>query len=171
MRYEVRTVGEHEWRQLRELRLAALADPVAPLAFFTPYVTAVGYSDAEWQQRAREGQGSDVGATFVGVDTSAAGAWAGMVGVRLEEQQALLAGVYVRPEHRGGPLAGLMFDAAAEWCWQHTSLKRLVLHVHEDNVRAERFYLSRGFRRTAEREPDPLDTNRYAYLMELLRPL
>lgn len=170
MGYEVRTVRSGEWRQLRELRLAALADPLAPIAFFTPYVKAAGRPDEEWQQQAKEGEGTAAGATFVGLDASAAGAWAGMVVARLFPDHALLVGVYVRPGHRGTGLAGLLFDAAVRWCWQHASVDRLLLHVHEDNTRAERFYASRGFVRTGEREPDPRSPGLHAYRMELLRP-
>ena len=45
---EVRRVRDDEWRDLRDLRLAALLD--APDAFWTRYDEAIVLSDDEWRE-------------------------------------------------------------------------------------------------------------------------
>ncbi len=74
MDYEVRAVRADEWRQVRELRLAALQDPVADIAFLETYETAVDLPDAFWQQRAEgAAEGADGVRQFVA--EAADGSW------------------------------------------------------------------------------------------------
>jgi GNAT superfamily N-acetyltransferase len=158
MNYVIRSIRSDEWAKVKELRLAALRDPVAHLAFLETYEDAAAKSDAFWKERAA---GAAEGATerqqivVVGED----GVWAGSVTVLVEEagsrdpfgsvvelSQAHLVGVFVRPEHRGSA-AGVtraLFDAALEWAWG-IGLERVRLFVHEKNARAEAFYRKAGF--------------------------
>ncbi|MFI0963776.1 GNAT family N-acetyltransferase [Streptomyces sp. NPDC021080] len=167
----IRSIRSDEWRQVKELRLDALRDPVAHLAFLETYEDVVVKADAFWQDRA---SGAAVGATArqqlvaVGED----GVWAGSVTVLVEEagapdafgfvperSQGHLVGVYVRPEYRGsaaGVTRGL-FEAALAWSWE-AGVERVRLFVHEKNGRAEAFYRKAGFLPTGVTVPMPGDT-------------
>ncbi|WP_406837885.1 GNAT family N-acetyltransferase [Streptomyces sp. AHU1] len=166
--HEIRSIRSDEWRQVKELRLDALRDPVAHLAFLETYEDAVAKADDFWRDRA---SGAALGTTerqqivAVGED----GAWAGSVTVLVEEagvpdvfgtvpehRQGHLVGVFVRPEYRGsaaGVTRGL-FDAALAWSWE-AGLERVRLFVHEKNGRAEAFYRKAGFLPTGGTAPVP----------------
>ncbi|MDG9718752.1 GNAT family N-acetyltransferase [Streptomyces sp. DH24] len=154
--YVIRSVRADEWRAVKELRLAALRDPVAHLAFLETYEQAAAKADAFWQDRAAgSGEGSTGVRQFIGEAPD--GSWAGTVTVLLEEagttdwaghaverRQGHVVGVFVRPEHRGTGLIQALFDAGLEWAWGRGA-ERVRLIVHEDNERAQRFYRKAGF--------------------------
>lgn len=153
---------------MKELRLDALRDPVAHLAFLETYEESLAKADAFWQDRTA---GAAVGVTdrqqIVAVTED--GAWVGSVTVLVElagvqnpfgkvpeQDQGHLVGVFVRPEFRGSE-AGVtraLFDAALAWAWG-IGLDRVRLFVHEKNGRAEAFYRKAGFVPTGETEPMP----------------
>ncbi|WP_030896830.1 MULTISPECIES: GNAT family N-acetyltransferase [unclassified Streptomyces] len=156
MSYVIRSVRADEWPAARELRLAALRDPVAHLAFLETYEEAVARPDSFWQERtagAAEGaearqqiiaEGPDgrwVGTLTVLVEEPGTTDWAGFP---VERKQGHLVGVFVRPEERGSGLTEVLFDAALEWAWGR-GLERVRLFVHEENGRAQRFYRRVGF--------------------------
>jgi RimJ/RimL family protein N-acetyltransferase len=166
--FHVRAVRADEWARVKELRLRALRDPAAPLAFLETYDTAVGRPDSFWQDRAAGGPGVR---QFVGVTRD--GTWAGSVTALVEEAGSIdfmnrtvqermghLVGVFVLPEFRGSPLAGHLLSAAVGWCWsvEEPRLDRVRLFVHEDNVRARGAYAKLGFAPTGTTvpfSPDP----------------
>ncbi|MEU5367168.1 GNAT family N-acetyltransferase [Streptomyces sp. NPDC005925] len=154
--YVIRSIRADEWRAVKELRLAALRDPVADLAFLETYEQAASKADVFWQDRA---VGSGEGSTGVRqiIAECPDGSWAGTVTVLLEEagttdwagraverRQGHVVGVFVRPEHRGTGLAKALFDAGAEWAWGRGA-ERVRLLVHEDNERAQGAYRKAGF--------------------------
>jgi GNAT superfamily N-acetyltransferase len=159
MSYVIRSVRAHEWPAAKELRLAALQDPVAPLAFLETYEAAAAQPDSFWQERTAEGaEGADGAQTVIAEAPD--GQWVGTVTVLMEEpgttdwagfpverKQGHLVGVFVRPEERGSGLTDVLFDAAVEWAWAHGA-ERVRLIVHEDNGRAQRFYRKAGFEPT-----------------------
>jgi hypothetical protein len=56
--YVIRSIRADEWPAVKELRLRALRDPLAHLAFLETYDDAVGRPDSYWQERtARRGCG------------------------------------------------------------------------------------------------------------------
>ncbi|MFC3352357.1 GNAT family N-acetyltransferase [Streptomyces echinoruber] len=155
-KYVIRSIRADEWQAVKELRLAALRDPAAPIAFLETYEAAVAHPDSFWQERAA---GSCEGSERVQqiIAEGPDGKWVGSVTVLLEEpgttdwagfpverKQGHLVGVYVRPEHRGCGLTDVLFDAALEWAWA-AGAERVRLIVHEDNGRAQRFYRRMGF--------------------------
>lgn len=168
MHYVIGTVGVEDWAQLRELRLAALADPVAVVAFTEPYAKAVAQGAEFWRRRAAQGDRGGPAQTFVGKDTTADGRWAGMVTVLEEGASVQVVGVYLRPEYRGTGLAGQLFTAAEQWARARTGVSRMLLHVHEENPRAEAFYRRRGYVRTGEWESDPKNPAMTQFEMELV---
>ncbi|UWE10538.1 GNAT family N-acetyltransferase [Actinacidiphila bryophytorum] len=167
----VRPIRADEWPQVKELRLAALQDPAAPIAFLETYEQAAAEPDSFWQDRAGRASGTRV-RQFVAEGPG--GVWGGTVSVLVEEagsddvfgvpvrqRQAHVVGVFVRPEHRGSGVIDALFEAAVEWATSVAQATRVRLYVHEDNVRAEAFYRRFGFVRsgvTAPMKDDPAKT-------------
>jgi RimJ/RimL family protein N-acetyltransferase len=143
----VRRLRADEWRELREIRLAALHD--APEAFATRYAEAAARDDARWQSDALRGAQRE-SATFVAV---ADGRVVGMVGGWSDDGTARLIQMFVRPEARGAGLADELVAAVAAWA-RGLGFDRLELGVVEGNDAAERAYARCGFVRVGE----PLDS-------------
>ncbi|WP_425247441.1 GNAT family N-acetyltransferase [Streptomyces sp. NEAU-NA10] len=156
MNYVIRSVRADEWAAARELRLLALRDPVAHLAFLETYEEALAKPDSFWRERtAGAAEGAD-GAQQV-IAEGPDGEWVGTLTVLLEEagtkdwagfpverRQGHVVGVFVRPDCRGIGLTEVLFDAGLEWAWAR-GVERVRLIVHEDNGRARAFYRRAGF--------------------------
>ncbi|MFJ1750849.1 GNAT family N-acetyltransferase [Streptomyces sp. NPDC088116] len=151
MSHLIRTVRADEWAKAKELRLAALQDPAAPVAFLTTYEEALERPDSFWQQTGTGGQ-------FIAEAPD--GTWSGSVAVLIEkagetdfmeitadQAQGHLVGVYVRPEQRGTGLIGELVAAALDWAWsvREPRAARVRLFVHEENPRALAAYRKLGF--------------------------
>ncbi|MFE2546573.1 GNAT family N-acetyltransferase [Actinacidiphila glaucinigra] len=166
--YTIRASRPDEWRAQRALRLEALKDPVAALAFVNTHDTEAAFDDDVWQLRA----GTQ---SFIAEDE--AGERVANVAVLVESgeefdvPQTHLVGVYVRPEFRGGGLAAELLGAAIAWSWELPErVRRVRLWVHEDNHRAQAFYKRLGFVSTGRTMAFPLDPSQTEYEMELERP-
>ncbi|WP_172386844.1 GNAT family N-acetyltransferase [Streptomyces sp. MNP-20] len=180
MEHLIRPVRGDEWRQVRALRLLALRDPAAPVAFLETYEKAVAQPDEYWQDRTTNAAPGGPMRQFVAEGPD--GGWAGSVTVLVEEpgaqsvlgagvevRQAHLVGVYVRPEHRGTGLTEALFGAAVEWARaaDGAGVERIRLFVHEDNERAEAFYRRFGFVRSGVSASVPGDPSALEYEMVL----
>jgi len=156
MNYKVRSIRRDEWPRAKALRLAALRDPVAHLAFLETYEQAEAHPDSFWQERAAGACEGAVGAQQI-IAEGPDGEWVGTLTVLIEEagsmdwagfaverRQGHVVGVFVRPEHRGIGLTEVLFDAGLEWAWAQGA-ERVRLIVHEDNGRAQRLYQKVGF--------------------------
>ncbi|NBE53346.1 GNAT family N-acetyltransferase [Streptomyces boluensis] len=155
----IREVRAEDWPAAKELRLAALRDPLAPLAFMETYERAEARPDAAWRERTVSSAAGGPNRQFVAEVTEGPGtALVGTVTVLLEEpgtedflggrvehRQAHLVAVFVRPEHRGGGLAAGLFRAAVGWARGQRGVCRVRLFVHVDNGRAQAFYRKAGF--------------------------
>lgn len=155
----IRAIRAEEWPRVRDLRLEALRDPVAELAFLETYEEAAAKPDSFWVERAAgAAEGTRERQQFIA--ETADGEWVGTVVVLVEEVgsldvfggvvergQAHVVGVFVRPEYRGGAVGvtGALFEAALEWAWGAAGVERVRLYVHERNTRAEAFYRKAGF--------------------------
>ncbi|OIK01084.1 GNAT family N-acetyltransferase [Streptomyces colonosanans] len=177
MDYEIRPVRPEEWRAVKELRLESLRDPAAPLAFLETYEQALARPDSFWQDRTSGASHGTGARQFVAVAPD--GSWVGTVvalveepgsqdffGRAVERRQAQLVGVYVQPEARGSGVTRELFGVAVEWALGLGGVERVRLHVHQDNVRADRFYRKFGFVRTGEVVPNG-DLSKVDYEMEL----
>ncbi|MBP2054755.1 GNAT superfamily N-acetyltransferase [Streptomyces griseochromogenes] len=154
--YVIRAIRPDEWAAVKQLRLSALQDPAAHIAFLETYEDALGRPDSFYQERAKgSGEGATGAQQFIAQAPD--GTWVGTVTVLIEEsgtqdwagypverRQGHVVGVFVRPEHRGNGLIKALFDAGAAWAWQH-SAERVRLLVHEDNARAQGAYRKAGF--------------------------
>ncbi|WP_425831312.1 GNAT family N-acetyltransferase [Streptomyces fractus] len=167
MDYVIRPVRADEWRAAKELRLAALRDPAAPLAFLETYEEAAAQPDEFWRGRAERAAHGTTVLQFV-AENAEGGRWDGSVvalveeagsldffGQLVERRQAQLVAVFVRPEARGSGVAGALFSAAVEWAFGLEGVTRVRLYVHEDNRRAEGFYRKFGFVHTGRVVPKP----------------
>lgn len=172
MDYVIRLVRAEEWQLVRELRLAALQDPVAPVAFLETYEQSLERSDDFWQERAAGASEAGAGGVRQFVAEAPDGSWAGTVTVLIERpedevrfgegavvHQAHVVGVFVRPEARGIGLAEELFRAGMDWAWSlgEPLIERVRLYVHEDNPRAAALYRRIGFVPTGETVPMPGD--------------
>ncbi|MEW2624309.1 GNAT family N-acetyltransferase [Streptomyces sp. NPDC048106] len=162
--YDVRAIRPEEWEKVKALRLDALRDPAAPLAFLEGYEEAAAKADLFWQDRATgSGKGSATAQQFIAELPD--GSWAGSLTVLMEEagtqdwagfpverRQGHVVGVYVRPEHRGNGLIKALFDAGVAWAWGRGA-ERVRLLVHEANERAQGAYRKAGFAPSGVRVP------------------
>lgn len=162
MEVDIRPIRAHEWREVRELRLRALRDEAAAIAFLDDHDDAAARPDAFWQARA-EAASLDAGDAararqFVAIAPD--GTWVGSVSVLLEregeadfegapirEAGGAVVGVYVDPSHRGAGVIDGLLDAAVDWV-RARGLRRIRLTVHADNLRAQAAYRRAGFRPT-----------------------
>ncbi|MGW5865273.1 GNAT family N-acetyltransferase [Streptomyces sp. NPDC055239] len=178
----VRPIRADEWPEVKELRLLALQDPAAPIAFLDTYEQAAAQPDSFWEERAK---GSAAGGTRVRqfVAEGPGGAWSGTVTVLIEDagsddvfggtvqqRQAHVVGVFVRPEYRGSGVTDALFEAAVEWGWTMPEVARVRLYVHEDNARAESFYRRYGFVRSGVTAPMKGDPSKVEREMVLAGP-
>ncbi|MER6631764.1 GNAT family N-acetyltransferase [Streptomyces sp. NPDC000987] len=175
----IRSIRSDEWPEAKALRLIALQDPVAHMAFVETYEQALARPDTYWQELAAraahdateaqqiiaEGPDGDwVGTLTVLVEEPGTTDWAGFP---VERRQGHVVGVYVRPEYRGIGLTEVMFEDGLEWAWQ-AGVERVRLIVHEGNTRAQRFYGRVGFKpsgRVVPLEKAPGETE-FEYVLE-----
>ncbi|MFJ5553418.1 GNAT family N-acetyltransferase [Streptomyces sp. NPDC093225] len=171
MDHVIRAVRADEWEKVKDLRLEALRDPAARLAFHETYEQASAEADAFWQERTERAAESDAVRQFVAEGPD--GVWHGTVTVLVEpagvptllgdgepaQDQAAIVGVFVRQESRGTGLIEGLFEAAVGWCWElrEPTPVRVRLYVHEDNHRAVGFYRRFGFEPTGVTAPAPTD--------------
>ncbi|MDI3384945.1 GNAT family N-acetyltransferase [Streptomyces sp. B-S-A8] len=174
--FAVRVVRVEEWAAAKEIRLAALRDPLAPIAFMETREQAEARPEAFWKDRAARGAVGGPNRQFVAVSPKhpesretpersqrPGSGFAGTVtviveepgtedfmGERIIERQAHLVAVFVRPEHRGGRVAADLFRAAVGWARAQDGVRRVRLLVHVDNERALAFYRKAGFVRVRE---------------------
>lgn len=178
----VRPIRAHEWREVKELRLSALKDPAAPIAFLETYEKAVAEPDSFWQERAKGASGGTRVRQFVAEGRD--GAWSGMVtvliedagssdvfGTTVQQRQAHIVGVFVRPGHRGGGVIDALFETAVAWASSVPEVARVRLYVHQDNARAESFYRRFGFVPSGHTAPMKGDPSKVEREMVLDRPV
>ncbi|MFE4312233.1 GNAT family N-acetyltransferase [Streptomyces sp. NPDC056891] len=169
MDFSIRVIRAEEWERARELRLAALRDPVAHLAFLETYEASVQRPDSFWQERAEGASETGDGKVRQFVAEASDGTWVGTISLLVERPsdevrfgepakvgQTHIVGVYVRPEVRGTGVIDALFRAGVEWSWSLAEpVERVRLYVHEDNARAAAFYRRFGFVATGARVPVP----------------
>ncbi|MFF7204397.1 GNAT family N-acetyltransferase [Streptomyces sp. NPDC008141] len=182
MDHVIRPVLAEEWERAKEIRLAALQDPVAHLAFLESYEHAVGRPDSFWQDRAAHAAEGISSRQFIAEAPD--GRWVGTItalverpagevrfGEVAESDQTHLVAVFVRPEVRGTGVSEALFRAAIDWSWELSEppVKRVRLYVHEGNARAAAFYRRIGFLPTGDTVPVPGDETAREVEYEVLR--
>lgn len=143
----VRAAGTHDWQALRAVRLQALAD--APAAFCFTRARESAFTEAQWRQRATQGNWFLAWpATPSGTQAAAPEGVASGV-LRPGSGGCELAGMWVGPAARGSDVAGELIAAVAGWA-RRSGAGRLDLWVFADNRRARAFYRRQGFLETGE---------------------
>jgi GNAT superfamily N-acetyltransferase len=154
----------HEWRQVKALRLLALSDEVAPMAFLDSYAEASTRPDEFWQDRTRGSSveaGPAAGARqFVAITED--GDWVGTAGGLVEKAGdedfeggvvtragGHVVGVFLCPDHRGRGVLGRLFQAVTDWL-RESGLAHVRLYVHANNLRAQRAYAKLAFTPTGK---------------------
>jgi RimJ/RimL family protein N-acetyltransferase len=160
--YTVRPMRAHEWREARALRLEALSDDAAAVAYLTTHDEAAARPDEYWraQTQASSADAGEEARARQFVAISVDGTWLGTavalveeIGQRdytgsvIDDRGGAVVGVYLRPEHRGRGIMEDVLDAVAGWLGAR-GLPRVRLNVHADNPRARRLYEKAGFRAT-----------------------
>ena len=125
----IRAVHRHEWRDVKALRLRALQDEAAPIAFVDTFEEASLRADEFWQSRAaaasvEAGAAADA-RQFVAV---ASGTWVGSATALVERPGSTdfegneiyrpgiaIVGVYLAETHRGHGILPALLDAAVDW--------------------------------------------------------
>ena len=161
-----RRIEATEWQELRETRLAALAD--APEAFAATLAEEGAYPDERWRQQAAWLAEETDEACFVAEDGSGFVAMA--IGF-LEEDEPGTAGLvamWVAPGLRGQGLGAALLTDVAGWA-RAAGARRLLLWVNEENQPARRLYEAAGFAPTGERKP--MRSNPRATELRLVLPL
>ena len=158
MSIEVRRIRADEWPAVRALRLEALQDPVASIAFLETFEAASEQPDNFWQERAQNSADGYGAGQFVAVDGDE---WVGTVtvlrpaigeadfhnGGLLTAPQSVVVGVYVRSTHRGTGVISTLLEKAAQWAAAQGDT-RLTLTVHVENTRAQAVYRREGYAMT-----------------------
>ncbi len=161
----VRRVEAHEWRLVRDLRLEALRDADAALAFLDTLDDALARDDEFWQQRTRAAASGDAAAQFVAiVDDVWVGAATGLArepGSRdhldrqVDAARVDIVGVYIAPDARSAGVIDLLLDAVAQWA-RDLGAPAIALDVHRDNLRAQAAYRRCGFTESGVRFTGPI---------------
>lgn len=153
----VRRVFATDGRRLRALRLEALGDPAAGIAFLDTHDDAAARPSSFWDERAAGAALSASAAQFI---AEVGPTWVGTVTILIPEPgsadyfgrirqagTALAVAVYISPAHRGHGILDDLFSAAAEWA-RAQGCDTLILDVHTENARAQAAYARLGFRAT-----------------------
>lgn len=161
----IRRVRHGEWVRVRTLRLAALGDPDAGIAFLDTYEHAAAQPTAFWVTRTDDAAAGGRIAQFVAEDGDA---WVASLtviirpagetdhtGREVEEPRADIVGVYADPAHRGDGTIDLLFAEAVRWATK-AGVGVLSLDVHADNLRAQGAYRRAGFAATGEEFTGPI---------------
>jgi GNAT superfamily N-acetyltransferase len=143
---QVRRLGQQDWKTLRDVRMAALAD--APHAFWATFQEESRFEQGQWRRFLK------------------AAAWwtatrndrvVGVVAVLRRGEtldEAELIAMWVAPDERRRGTATRMLQAACEWA-RAAGTQTLTLWVTEGNDPAKRLYESWGFQATGERAELP----------------
>ena len=142
----VRRLRPEEWRELRALRLRALAD--APDAFGAILAEEAIEPDASWQHRASSPDRvvivAEVSGRFVGMASGGRAPF--------DEPAAGLYSMWVEPAVRGTGVADAIVAAVVEWA-REAGYPVLGLGVTTSNARATAFYQRQGFVDSGQRFP------------------
>src|ERR1700761_8075047 len=109
----VREITADDWELMRDVRLTALSE--APYAFGSSYAREAAFTEEVWRGRINERS-----VTFFAYDDSAgpvltSTAPAGLAGVYVEDVEADLVAMWVRPSARGLGVGAALVEEAAAW--------------------------------------------------------
>lgn len=143
----IRSVRPDEWRELRDIRLRALAD--APDAFGATLADEDADPDEAWQRRANRPDGTMI----VAVDDTGRFIGVGSGGPAPDTRDfAAIFGMWVAPASRGQGIGAGIIRQIADWA-RGAGYEAIGLGVTIDNGPAIALYERLGFRDTGLRYP------------------
>ena len=151
----IHTVQRRDWREYREIRLAALKD--APSAFASTWQEEASLTAAQWMERAQRSEDGDTLTIVIAADD--AGRWVGLAGGYRpggRRADAELISMWVAPDCRGHNIGPELVRAVLAWAESHQA-DSVGLWVNEANRPAISLYEKAGFRRTGEVDKLPSD--------------
>jgi GNAT superfamily N-acetyltransferase len=159
MGISVRRLTGDDWRTLRAVRLAALAD--APYAFGSTLAREQAFTETDWRGRlAMAGTLSAVAflaeepVGLIGaiptVETTAP--TTAPKGVETTMTTVMLVAMWAHPAHRGRGIGDALVTDVVRWAAE-TGWSRVVLRVADGNVAARGLFLRHGFVPTGIRTP------------------
>ena len=154
-RVRIHTVQRRDWREYREIRLAALKD--APSAFASTWQEEAPLTAAQWMERAQRSEDGDTLTIVIAADD--AGRWVGLAGGYRpggRGADAELISMWVAPDCRGHNIGPELVRAVLAWAESHRA-DSVGLWVNEANRPAISLYEKAGFRRTGEVDKLPSD--------------
>lgn len=152
MATQIRRIRSDEWREMRSLRLAALA--AAPTAYGSTLAQEEAYSDEIWRERALGASSGCDRATFIAARESI---WVGMV-TGLANQDGvtngatLVVAMFVATSARRQGIGVELVDAVCSWA-RNCGANQLALWVTSGNAPAVALYQHCGFQFTGEAKP------------------
>ena len=144
---QIRRVTSAEWRELRDIRLAALQE--SPDAFGGTYAVSVARTDEWWVEWARKSAESDEQAMFLAWDGADP---VGIAGTFLDAGEWVVIAMWVDPAHRGTGVGRRLLDAVIEFHREHGATES-VLGVVDGNGGARTLYERYGFVDTGVANP------------------
>lgn len=148
----IRRIRFDEWREVRSLRLLALAE--APTAFGSTLAAEQAFSEDVWRERTLGASSGCDRATFI---AEFEGVWIGAV-TGLANQFAganglpLLVAMFVVASERGRGVGKKLVDNVSSWV-RDCGANQLALLVTSDNASAIALYERCGFRFTGKTRP------------------
>ena len=136
---EIRRVTADEWREYRDIRLAALRD--TPDAFGSTYGESATRPDEWWIERTWLSAESDQQALFLAWDEKPIG----LAGTFFDDPDWVVIAMWVDPARRGQGLGRRLLDAVVEFQRAHGATES-VLGVVDGNDAARALYERYGFR-------------------------
>ena len=160
----VRRIRASEGELLRFLRLSALRD--SPHAFRTRAAEEEAKPAGEYAATAARHADSDVSTSFVAFAGDDA---VGLIGAFFEggdPKRPFICALWVAPSARSFGVGTSLVNTAAEWL-RARGATSVLAWVADANRGAKRFYASRGFIATAERQSLPSNATEWESLLEL----
>ena len=150
MNATIEQLHDHQWRELRDLRLAALAD--SPLAFWSTWAQEADFDEQRWTAFLR------AATWFVATHQSRTIAGVGaLLRPELAHEPELI-GMWVAPKCRRTGVATSLLAACCDWSLEQHH-RAVTLWVVDSNEPARRLYAKFGFSDTGERARHPNDTH------------
>lgn len=145
---DVRAATEEDWRLLRDVRQAALAD--APAAFLSTHEERTSPAEEYWRGRIASG-----GTFFAYLPEVNGSDPAGLVGgFQRTPGTVELVSLWVRPKARGHGVGEALVDAVIDWARAREAIS-VHLWLMDTNEYARMLYQRCGFSPTGERQPLP----------------
>jgi ribosomal protein S18 acetylase RimI-like enzyme len=157
----IHTVQHRDWRDYRDIRLAALKD--APSAFASTWQEEAALTESKWMERAQRSADGDTATIVIAVDDDDDddddGRWVGLAGGYRPGDRgadAELISMWVAPDCRGRKISRELVRAVLAWADSRRAVS-VGLWVNETNQPAISLYEKEGFRRTGEVDKLPSD--------------